>query len=150
MLCDLGRRMASGIMASHEYPFTGQKGKCKKKEINKKAIATATVSSVVGTGDENSLLDAVANTGPVAVAIDASHRSFHQYSSGIYYEPRCSQTRLNHFVLVVGYGTENGQDYWLIKNSWGSKWGIKGYMKMRRNANNHCGIASYAIYPSVL
>ena len=148
MLCDLGRMMGSGVMSSREYPFTGQKGKCKFDKT--KAIVSAPSWYTVTNRDENTLLDAVANTGPVAVAIDASHKSFQQYSSGIYYEPKCSQTQLNHFVLVVGYGTENGKDYWLIKNSWGTKWGIKGYMKMRRNANNQCGIASWGMYPSVL
>jgi C1A family cysteine protease len=61
----------------------------------------------------------VALAGPVAVGIDGNHRSFILYKSGIYYEPKCSSTSLNHAILVVGYGTdENGVDYWLIKNSW--------------------------------
>lgn len=51
--------------------------------------------------------------------IDGNHKSFILYKSGIYYDPKCSSTGLNHAVLVVGYGTsEEGEDYWLIKNSW--------------------------------
>ena len=55
----------------------------------------------------------------------------------------------NHAIVVVGYGTLAGNDYWLIKNSWGTSWGIKGYMMMARNAGNMCGIASRPMYPLV-
>ncbi len=53
---------------------------------------------------------------------------------------------VNHAVLAVGYGTLNGMDYWLIKNSWGATWGDNGYFRMQRGVNM-CGIINCNSYP---
>lgn len=52
----------------------------------------------------------------MSVAIDASLSTFHFYSKGVYSDSQCSSVKLDHGVLVVGFGTEDGQDYWLVKN----------------------------------
>ncbi|KAK3557975.1 hypothetical protein QTP86_005636 [Hemibagrus guttatus] len=98
--------------------------------------------------NESVLLTTVAQIGPVSVGINAKLASFHRYRSGIYNDPLCDPRTVNHAVLVVGYGTEGGQDYWLVKNSWGTAWGEKGYVRMARN-RNQCGISSFAIFPIV-
>jgi len=97
--------------------------------------------------DENALKNAAALT-VISVAIDASQQSFQFYSSGVYNEPACNSCdNLDHGVAVAGYGTESGQDFWLVRNSWGADWGLQGYIKMSRNRNNQCGIACDATYP---
>ena len=55
----------------------------------------------------------------------------------------------NHAIVVVGYGTLAGNDYWLIKNSWGTTWGMQGFAMVARNRNNLCDIATYTFYPLV-
>ncbi|CAF0802000.1 unnamed protein product [Adineta ricciae] len=96
---------------------------------------------------EEALKIAIAKKGPVSVAIDAAHKSFVFYASGVYYEPDCGSKleNLDHAVLAVGYGTLNGQDYWLVKNSWSTYWGNDGYVLMARK-NNNCGVATAATY----
>ncbi|NXQ26606.1 CATS protein, partial [Alaudala cheleensis] len=69
-------------------------------------------------------------------------------SPGVFDDPQCSQ-EVNHGVLVVGYGSLQNKDYWLVKNSWGVHFGDGGYIRMARNASNLCGIASYASYPLI-
>ncbi|XP_022105759.1 cathepsin L1-like [Acanthaster planci] len=100
----------------------------------------------VATGDEKALAAAVAIE-PILVGLDANHTSFFMYRSGIYSEPNCKTKEPNHAMVLVGYGSQNGQDYWICKNSWGADWGMQGYILMARNHGNMCGIASNATYP---
>ena len=90
----------------------------------------------------------VANNYVLTVAMDANDFQF--YSSGVYSQSTCTQT-VNHGMAIVGYGTHtDGQAYWLIKNSWGTGWGMNGYMMMPRNAANKCRVASFAYYVNLV
>ncbi|XP_052009562.1 procathepsin L-like [Xyrauchen texanus] len=136
-----------GLDTEDSYPYDAHDGQCR---FNPSTVgATCTGYVRVSRQDESELQRAVATIGPISVAIDAGHISFQLYESGIYDEPYCSSTDLDHGVLAVGYGTDAGKDYWLVKNSWGLNWGDKGYIKMSRNSRNQCGIATAASYPLV-
>jgi len=83
---------------------------------------------------------------PVSIAIEADQSAFQSYQSGVL-TTGCGQ-QLDHGVLAVGYGTENGQDYFLVKNSWGASWGLAGYIKIGAGPSNVCGILNSASYPT--
>lgn len=137
-----------GIDTEKTYPYEGIDDTCRYKPENSGATDKGFVD--IPEADEDKMKQVVATIGPVSVAIDASHESFQFYAEGVYYEPECDSQNLDHGVLVVGYGTdETGGDYWIMKNSWGTTWGDKGYMLMARNKDNHCGIASASSYPLV-
>ena len=103
--------------------------------------------------DEKALTNAIGNIGPVAVGIYVNS-NFQNYASGVFNDPSCTVVRpdgfpdMNHAVVAVGYGSDQtGGDFYLIKNSWGFWWGENGNMKIARNRNNMCNIASQASYP---
>ncbi|KAF4084348.1 hypothetical protein AMELA_G00127620 [Ameiurus melas] len=137
-----------GLDTEESYPYEAKNRSCKYSPATVGVKCTGYVE--IKSEDENALQEAVATIGPISVAIDANHTSFQLYESGLYDEPDCSSSDVNHGVLAVGYGTDDGKDYWLIKNSWGLNWGHTGYIKMSRNKDNQCGIATAASYPLVI
>jgi len=139
----------AGIDTEASYPYKAQGPlTCKFKASDVGSTLTGYVN--VQSGSEADLVAKI-TLGPTSVAIDASHSSFQLYKSGIYYEAACSPTQLDHGVLAVGYGTTSASahnEYYIVKNSWGTDWGMAGYIEMSRNRNNNCGIATMASLPS--
>jgi len=134
-----------GIDTEDSYQYEAKDGTCRYKAADKGATDKGFTDIPVS---EEKLAEAIATVGPISVAIDANHGSFQLYKSGVYNEPHCTHD-LDHGVLAVGYGTLNGDDYYIVKNSWGESWGDKGYILMSRNKDNQCGIADKASYPVV-
>jgi len=109
---------------------------CGSRSSSKSGVASITGYAPVPTNDYVTTMNAVAKTGPVAVAVAASAMSL--YEKGVFHH---EGTDLNHAVVLVGYGTdeESGEDYWLVRNSWGPNWGEKGYIRIKRENNPSCG-----------
>ncbi|CAI0381503.1 unnamed protein product, partial [Linum tenue] len=117
-------------------------------------IASTEVVTISGYKDvpannEQSLLKALANQ-PLSMVIDASGRDFQFYSGGVF-DGHCG-TSLDHGVAAVGYGSGGkGLDHVIVKNSWGPKWGEKGFIRMKRNTGKPegmCGLYKMASYPT--
>eukprot|EP00092_Neocalanus_flemingeri_P017837 GFUD01019301.1.p1 GENE.GFUD01019301.1~~GFUD01019301.1.p1 ORF type:complete len:380 (+),score=117.66 GFUD01019301.1:91-1140(+) len=136
-----------GIDTEESYPYEGEDDTCRYNSADNGATDIGFMD--VDAGDEAALKTAIATQGPCSVGIDASHESFQFYSKGVYRDDECSPDNIDHGVLAVGYGEESGEAYWLIKNSWGPSWGEEGYVKIARNEDNMCGVASMASYPLV-
>ena len=137
----------NGQCAASSYPYTAKDGSCH----SCTAVAHASSCYDVKPNDQLSLKAAVAKQ-PVSVAIEADTKYFQSYSSGVLTSSSCG-TSLDHGVLAVGYGEENGQKYWLVKNSWSTSWGENGYVKIGRSESTNdagiCGIAMDPSFPTV-
>jgi len=136
-----------GLATEAAYPYTAAAGTCQSKTPLYGAITGFTD---VTANSEDALQAAVAQQ-PVSVAIEADQDGFQFYTSGVF-SGTCG-TNLDHGVLAVGYGTENGTPYWLVKNSWAATWGDNGYIKLVRGSGSgkpgQCGIAMDASYPTM-
>eukprot|EP00742_Colponemidia_sp_Colp-10_P002891 GILJ01003086.1.p1 GENE.GILJ01003086.1~~GILJ01003086.1.p1 ORF type:complete len:371 (+),score=60.00 GILJ01003086.1:172-1284(+) len=135
-----------GISLETEYPYSAKDGACRK-DIHSVFSVTGFVD--VKPKNEDALAVAVSKQ-PVAVAIEADKSAFQFYKSGVF-NGSCG-TKLDHAVLLVGYGEEDGKAYWLVKNSWGPEWGDGGYIKLARHLGGkgagQCGIALSPSYPT--
>ncbi|CAJ2649964.1 unnamed protein product [Trifolium pratense] len=136
-----------GLESEEAYPYTGENGLCKFSSENVAVQVLGSVNITLGAEDE--LKHAIAFVRPVSVAFEVEG-DFRLYKKGVYTSTTCGNTPMdvNHAVLAVGYGVEDGVPYWLIKNSWGGDWGDHGYFKMELG-KNMCGVATCSSYPVV-
>ena len=138
----------NGIMLDSDYPYTGTKGTCKS-DKSKYVDMSVTGYKKLGSSwstwsavDEDEIKEFLYETGPLAIALNAD--PLQTYTSGILdlTSTKCPSSGINHAVTLVGYGTENNVAYWIVKNSWGTAWGEKGYFRIRRG-NGTCGVNCY-------
>lgn len=134
--------MENGLITEWQFPygsFYGDSGDC---SINSKATPVAGITNYTKnpTNSYTDLIDSVANAGPISITVDAS--TWSSYSGGIYDGCNQDSPDLDHGVLLVGYGTEDGVDYWLVRNSWGPTWGENGYIRLMRTSDeaSRCGV----------
>lgn len=136
------------LCSEEDYAYTGERGSCSTDMCE--SVVTLSGCVDVASGDQVGLKQAVAQQ-PVAIAIQADQFVFQHYTGGVITDASCG-TELDHAVLIVGYGTEDGLDYWLVKNSWGASWGDNGYVKILRTDSEDdvgiCGVAAQASYPT--
>merc|ERR1719367_1229417 len=132
-----------GNMKESDYAYHAARGTCQSHTI----VPTLTGYSDVPRNNEQQMENFLAN-GPVSVAIEADQNSFQFYNGGVF-TGTCGQN-LDHGVLAVGYGTESGEQYWKVKNSWGASWGEQGYIRLERGksqSGGQCGILKAASVP---
>jgi cathepsin L len=141
----------NGMCTESSYPYTSGVTKTAGTCHSCSAVDHFSSCSDVKPNDQISLKAAVAQQ-PVSIAIEADTRYFQSYSSGVLTSSSCG-TNLDHGVLIVGYGVENGIKYWLVKNSWSTSWGDQGYVKIARSDSTNdagiCGIGMSPSFPSV-
>lgn len=139
----------AGACAEESYPYTAQAGSCKSSCDLAVPAGGVTGYKDVDIDDSKALMSALM-TGPVSVAIEADQTSFQMYSGGVL-KGTCG-SKLDHGVLAVGYGTDNGLGYWKVKNSWGPSWGERGYFRLLRSdslPDGECGVLKMSSYPVV-
>lgn len=138
-----------GICTEADYAYTsgttGKSGTCVTGCSKVSGSAPVSYTDVTA-GSVDALMSAVAQQ-PVSIAIQANQLAFQSYKSGVL-TGKCGQ-RLDHGVLAVGYGSENGVDYWKVKNSWGDSWGEAGYIRIERSDADLCGVLDAASYPNL-
>jgi len=132
-----------GIMEEKDYPYENKSAKCR--IASSHAVARVTGHESVAPNEQD-LEKALVQMGyPISIAVHANEKFLH-YKDGVFNDPDCVKGKVNHAVLLVGYNKTGPEPYWIVKNSWGKKWGEDGYIRMKMG-ENICGLAKRPVYP---
>jgi C1A family cysteine protease len=133
-------------MTQSSYPYRAVQGACRFSSANTGKTTTGYVN--VAGNNPTAMKSALAGR-PLAVSIEADRAVFQNYASGIFNSTQCG-TNLDHAVIVVGWGTSGTTEYWTVRNSWGTSWGERGYIRMAITSGaGVCGVQVQPLYPSV-
>ncbi|CAF4337649.1 unnamed protein product, partial [Rotaria sp. Silwood2] len=135
------------IATEDSYHYANNNDSCRIAGINEIELGEIEYEAIP-VGDENKLAEALTNNGPIFIGLDANHLRFMFYRSGILQINSCRNRPqdMTHAATIIGHGYDNAlkTPYWIIKNSWGEKWGENGYLRLIKDAGNKCGVASMA------
>jgi C1A family cysteine protease len=126
--------LSHGAYYEADWPYTATNGSCTYNSADATNVRLSSYRNV--TAKSISALQSAVAAQPVSVAIAAGNSYFQSYSTGVLTNAYLCGTYMDHGVVAVGYGNENGTDYWLVRNSWGSGWGDKGYVKIAATDDN--------------
>lgn len=136
-----------GVCSEASYPYTSGTGTTGTCQNTCSKVSNSAPTGYVSVASSDSALQSAVYQQPVSVCVNANN-GFMYYQSGVYSSQPCLSALVNHAVLNVGYGTyTDGTPYWKIKNSWGTSWGMSGYILLARN-QDQCGVNDYAVYPT--
>jgi len=138
---------SSALEEESNYPYEAEQKACR--YVKSLGVASATSYEDVSARSSYALKAALSSKGPVSVAIEADTEVFQLYTGGVLDSDACG-TSLDHGVLAVGYNSMNGEEYYIVKNSWGGTWGVGGYVNIGiEDGDGICGIQDMASYPTM-
>ena len=136
-----------GIMKESDYPYIDNSGACA--DDYRKYVAQVTRYDDIAHLDPVKLKAGVAQHGPISIGVGAGNTAWRSYQGGILDSPDC-KPNLDHAVLLVGYGVEEGREYWIVKNSWSEDWGEQGYVRILISEGyGVCGVNMTPIWATV-
>ena len=139
-----------GIMTDADYPYVGYKQSCKTDPSKYNDMKVTGYKKLNYPADEEEMKEFLYETSPLIVGLNGT--PLQTYSGGIIDKTssECPSSELNHVGILVGYGHDDasGKDYWIVKNSWGEKWGENGYFRIKRGSGT-CGINTYVMTGTV-
>jgi C1A family cysteine protease len=136
----------NGQTLEQNYTYTARDGTCRASQMTSSVHVTKV--NTVQSRSAAALKAAIA-VGPTSVTVEADRSVFQRYTGGVLNSAACG-TSLDHAITAVGYGTLSGQDYYIVRNSWGASWGDRGYINIAavEGTAGICGIQQTSVWPN--